>query len=296
MNGVRKCAKVDDRELLNVVMNIVGRENCLDDCAVLPCGDRTMVVTTDMLHRTTDFMPGMTDWQIGWMSAAVTLSDIASMGAVPAYLLIAVGLDEWQHLAGVMQGAEDCCKKFGAAIIGGDIDHHQELTVVTTGMGLVDNGNLVRRKGAKPGDLVCITGTPGQAQAYLDGFKQFEKALFEPQPRVAEGQLLGRSGASAMMDDSDGIALSLYDLMSVNGFGFSIDPAKLPLPQGIPAVQATKLALYGGGDYELIFTLPPSKHPVEGLTYAVIGTVTPDKNVLVDGKPLDRRGYQHKWE
>ena len=81
-------------------MGIVGRENCLDDCAEVACGDQIMVVTTDMLHRTTDFVPGMTDWQIGWMSAAVTISDIASMGAAPAYLLIAVGLDEWQHLAG----------------------------------------------------------------------------------------------------------------------------------------------------------------------------------------------------
>ena len=71
---------MDDRKLLEVVMDVVGRENCLDDCAVLPCGDRFMVVTTDMLHRTTDFVPGMTDWQAGWMSAAVTLSDIASMG------------------------------------------------------------------------------------------------------------------------------------------------------------------------------------------------------------------------
>ena len=287
---------MDDRELLNVVMDIVGRENCLDDCAVLSCGDRTMVVTTDMLHRTTDFMPGMTDWQIGWMSAAVTLSDIASMGAAPAYLLIAVGLDEWQHLQGVMQGAEDCCRKFGAAIVGGDIDHHQELTVVTTGMGLVENEYLVRRTGAKPGDLVCITGIPGQAQAYLDGYKQFEKELFEPQPRVTEGELLGRAGASAMMDDSDGIALSLYDLMSVNDYGFAIDSAKLPLPAGIPAGQATELALYGGGDYELIFTLPPSKHPVEGLSYTVIGTVIPEKKVVIDGKQLEKRGYQHTWD
>jgi thiamine-monophosphate kinase len=249
-----------------------------------------------MLHRTTDFMPGMSDWQIGWMSAAVTISDIASMGAAPVYLLIAVGLDEWKHLEGVMQGAEDCCKKFGAAIIGGDIDHHQELTVVTTGMGLVGAGQIVRRMGAKPGDLVCITGIPGQAQAYLDGYKQFERSLFEPQPRVAEGQLLGRAGASAMMDDSDGIALSLYDLVSVNGCGFALDSANLPLPAGIPAEQATSLALYGGGDYELIFTLPPSEHPVEGLSYTVIGTVIREKKVVIDGKPVEKRGYQHTWE
>lgn len=287
---------MDDRQLLDVVMNIVGRENCLDDCAVLPCGDMLMVATTDMLHRTTDFVAGMSDWQAGWMSAAVTLSDIASMGAKPAYLLIAVGLDEWQHLEGIMQGAKDCCSRYGAAIIGGDIDHHQELTVVTTGLGLVTKENLVRRVGAQPGDLVCLTGTPGQAQAYLDGYTQYEKPLFEPQPRVEEGQLLGRSGVSAMMDDSDGIALSLYDLMSVNSCGFSLDSTKIPLPMGIPADQARQLALYGGGDYELIFTLPPSRHPVSGLSYHVIGRAVPERVVEIDGVSLDKRGYQHKWE
>jgi thiamine-monophosphate kinase len=287
---------VDDRDLLKVVMDVVGRENCLDDCAVVPCGEQMMVITTDMLHRTTDFVPGMTDWQAGWMSAAVTLSDIASMGASPAYLLVAIGLDDWKCLRRVMQGAQDCCKKYGAAIIGGDIDRHGELTVVTTGLGFVARQHLVRRTGARVGDLVCITGTPGQAQAWLDGYHQFEKALFEPQPRVEEGLHLGRAGASAMMDDSDGIALSLYDLMSVNDCGFSLDSAKLPLPSGIPAAQARELALYGGGDYELIFTLDPEKYPVSGVSSTVIGMVIPEKKALVDGIPLEKRGYQHRWE
>ena len=286
---------MDDRELLKTVMGIVGEENCRDDCAVLPCGDQLMVATTDMLHSTTDFVDGMTDWQIGWMSAAVTISDIASMGAAPKYVLIAVGLDRWEHLKGVMQGAQDCCKKFGAAIIGGDIDHHGELTVVTTGLGLVDRAHIARREGARPGDLVCITGTPGQAQAWLDGYKQYEKALFEPQPRVAEGRLLARGGVTAMMDDSDGIALSLYDLMSVNDCGFSIDSGLVPRPAGILEPQARELALYGGGDYELIFTLAPARYPVAGVPCTVIGKATPEKAVLVDGKPMEKRGYQHKW-
>jgi len=287
---------VDDRDLLKVVMDIVGRENCLDDCAVFPCGDRIMVITTDMLHRTTDFVPGMSDWQAGWMSAAVTLSDIASMGAAPEFILIAVGLDDWKCLAGVMQGARDCCRKFGAKIIGGDIDRHGELTVVTTGLGAVEPEHLIRRTGAKVGDLVCITGTPGQAQAWLDGYHQFEKALFEPQPKVEEGRKLGKAGVSAMMDDSDGIALSLYDLMSVNTCGFSLDSEKLPVPAGIPFDQARNLALYGGGDYELIFTIAPELFPVPGVSATVIGSVTARKEVLVDGTPLEKRGYQHRWE
>ncbi|MFA5331028.1 MAG: thiamine-phosphate kinase [Methanoregula sp.] len=287
---------MDDRELLKTVMGIVGEENCRDDCAMFPCGDKVMVATTDMLHKTTDFVDGMTDWQIGWMCAAVTISDIASMGADPKYILIAAGLDKWEHLAGVMQGAQDCCKKFGAAIIGGDIDHHAELTVVTTGLGIADRAHLAQRTGARAGDLVCITGTPGQAQAWLDGYRQFEKELFEPQPRVAGGKALARAGVSAMMDDSDGIALSLYDLMTVNDCGFSLDPEKIPRPAGIPEPQALDLALYGGGDYELIFTIPPDRHPVPGVSYTVIGRAVAEKTVTANGSPVKKRGYQHIWD
>jgi thiamine-monophosphate kinase len=206
-----------------------------------------------------------------------------------------VGLDRWEQLAGVMQGAKDCCTRFGAQIVGGDIDRHGELTVVTTGLGLTSRRDLARREGAWPGDLVCITGIPGQAQAWLDGYKQFEKALFEPQPRVAEGQALARAGVSAMMDDSDGIALSLYDLMSVNTCGFAIDSALVPRPTGVPEPQARELALYGGGDYELIFTIAPDRYPVASVPCTVIGTVTEERSVLVDGRPMEKRGYQHRW-
>jgi thiamine-monophosphate kinase len=286
---------VDDRTLLKTVMDIIGRDRCLDDCAIIPFGDQVMVATTDMLHATTDFVGGMSDWQIGWMSAAVTLSDIASMGAAPRFMLVAVGLDRWEQLAGVMQGANDCCTKHGASIIGGDIDRHAELTIVSTGLGMVEKKFLVQRSGARPGDLVCITGTCGQAQAFLEGYHHHKLALFEPQPRVSEGQVLGQAGVSAMMDVSDGIALSLYDLLEANDCGFAIESVKLPLPAGIPEAQAQQLALHGGGDYELIFTCPPDKHPVRGVHSTVIGEAIADHCVLIDGKVLEKRGYQHRW-
>lgn len=287
---------MDDRTLLKIVMDIIGRDRCLDDCAIIPMNGQVMVATTDMLHATTDFVGGMTDWQIGWMSAAVTLSDIASMGAAPRFMLMAVGLDRWEQLTGVMQGANDCCTKYGAAIIGGDIDRHAELTIVSTGLGMVDKEYLVKRSGARPGDLVCITGICGQAQAFLEGYPQHKLALFEPQPRVTEGQMLGRAGVSAMMDVSDGIALSLYDLSDVNDCGFAIESAKVSLPAGVPDAEARELALHGGGDYELIFTCPREKHPIEGVPYTVIGEVIADRRVLANGHVLEKRGYQHRWD
>jgi len=286
---------VDDRLLLAQIRDIVGRENTLDDCAVFPCGDLAMVATTDMVHETTDFPAGMTDWQRGWMAAAVTISDIASMGAAPRYVLAAVGLDRWERLRPIMLGVRDCCERYGAAIVGGDIDRHAELTVVTTGLGTVDQAHLVRRQGSKVGDLVCVTGSLGRAQAAIEGYRQHERHLFEPEPRVDEGQLLGRSGATSMMDISDGLALSLYDMMEANACGYRIDTGSLPLAEGVPEAEALDLALYGGGDYELLFTYPADRSLPPEVHSFVIGRVIERREALLDSAVIEKRGYVHRW-
>ncbi|HOI13560.1 MAG TPA: thiamine-phosphate kinase [Methanoculleus sp.] len=287
---------MDERGLHRLIGTIIDPERLEDDCAVLPCGDRLMVASTDMLHETTDFPVGMTDWQVGWMATAVTLSDIASMGAAPGQVLLAVGLDEPERLRGIMEGARDCCTRFGAELVGGDLDAHQELTIVSTGLGLVAPEHLVRRRGARPGDVIAVTGPLGEAEAALAGYDRHVKELLEPQPRVREGQALGRAGVSAMMDISDGLALSLHDLLAVNDCGFSVDTARLPLPAGVPEDKGQELAVYGGGDFELLFCAPPAVLPVAGVKAHVIGEVIPDRVVLADGEPLERRGYLHEWK
>ena len=118
---------MDERALLSVVREVIGREQTLDDCAVMPFGESWLVATTDMLHMKTDFPREMSDWQIGWMSAAVSLSDIAAMGACPWFLLLATGLDRPERLRGILSGARDCCLRYGAGFVGGDLDHHDEL-------------------------------------------------------------------------------------------------------------------------------------------------------------------------
>jgi thiamine-monophosphate kinase len=287
---------VDERALLEDVYAIIGKENCLDDCAVIPCGEQLLVATTDMLHETTDFPAGMTEWQIGWMSAAVTLSDIASMGATPLSILMAVGLDHPTRLREIMTGARDCCSQTGGQIAGGDIDHHSELTIVSSGIGIVSPCNIVRRSGARPGDLICVTGVPGCAQASLNGYHQYDKALMEPHARVREGVALGRTGATSMMDISDGLAISLYDLLEANSIGYSVSTEKIPSPAGVPSDEAKNLALYGGGDYELLFTVPRDWVAPAGLHHSVIGQVIPEHCVLLDGDVMERKGYEHTWD
>lgn len=287
---------MDERGLHQLIGTIIDPERLEDDCAVIPCGDRLMVASTDMLHETTDFPIGMTGWQMGWMATAVTLSDVASMGAAPGEVLLAVGLDTPERLRGIMEGARDCCTRFGAELVGGDLDAHQELTIVSTGLGLVAPEHLVRRRGARPGDVIAVTGPLGEAEAALAGYDRHRRELLEPQPRVREGQALGRAGVSAMMDISDGLVLSLHDLLAVNDCGFSVDTARLPLPAGVPEDEGRELALYGGGDFELLFTAPPDILPVPGVEARVIGEVIPERTVLADGEPLERRGYLHEWK
>lgn len=287
---------MDDRALLSAVRAVIGDAAVEDDCAVLPCGDWCLVLTTDMLHETTDFPPDMTDWQRGWMAAAVTLSDVASMAAEPVALLLAAGLDDPARLGEITRGAADCCARHGGRLVGGDIDRHDELTLVSTALGRVEPEYLVRRRGAGVGDLVCVTGTPGRAEAGLAGAADHRLALLEPQPRVTAGRALGRAGATAMMDLSDGLALSLYDLAAVNKCGFAISRAALPRPAGLPGPRAVDLALYGGGDFELLFCCPPGMLPLPGVDATPIGEVTADAGrVLLDGGPVERRGYEHSW-
>ncbi|HJK62840.1 MAG TPA: thiamine-phosphate kinase [Methanocorpusculum sp.] len=177
---------MDDRQLLESIRDLIGRTETSDDCAAFPLdnGKKILVSTTDMLHETTDFPKGMTEWQMGWMSVAVSLSDVASCGAQPTQVLVAAGLDRAERLKPIMEGAVACAKACDAKIAGGDIDSHTELTIVTTAFGVVDEEYYCTRSGAQPGDLVCITGRPGAAQAGLDGYSGYWENLVMPKPQV----------------------------------------------------------------------------------------------------------------
>jgi thiamine-monophosphate kinase len=285
---------VDERELKKMVREVIGTEHTLDDCAVVACGGELLVATTDMLHEETDFPAGITEWQIGWMSAAVTLSDIAAMGARPALVLLAIGLDRSGRLKEILEGARACCERCGAVLAGGDLDSHRELTIVSSGIGFADR--VVRRSGSQPGDLIGITGTLGRAQAALDGYSQYERFLLEPLPKSEEGLKLAQAGVTAMMDISDGLVASLYDMLDANECGFSIDSSLLPRIEGVDPARSREYSLFGGGDFELLFTCPEPIFPIARVDMQVIGTVIDEHSVLIDGEVVPARGYQHRWD
>lgn len=288
-----------------------------DDCAVLEISaDQYLVVTTDMLHRKTDYPQQMTGWQIGWMSAAVNLSDIASMGASPVGFLSAIGLPRDTDVAfveDIARGMADCAKACGTSVIGGDIDTHDELTITGTALGTVRKEELLTRRGARVGDKVCVTGFTGSAGAALHVIEhaipvpdRLVNALLEPYPRVAEARELARSGlVTSMMDTSDGLALSLHDLADLNKVGFRIHESALPIHDDVRKYvtsdpdKLTDLALYTGGDFELVFTAAPDilNEVFKGFNLSIIGEVVEQSVGMVierkDGSNLsiNRKGY-----
>ncbi|HKM42243.1 MAG TPA: thiamine-phosphate kinase [Methanocorpusculum sp.] len=286
---------MDDRALLDTIRDLIGTEETADDCASFELPDGSILVSsTDMLHETTDFPIGMTEFEKGWMSVAVTLSDIASCGAQPVQVLAAVGLDDPKRLVPFMKGAVSCAKRFGAKVAGGDIDSHREFTVVTTAFGIVAKEYYLRRSGASPGDAVCITGTPGCAMAGLNGNLEYRSYLLTPVPQVEAGQIIARAGATSMMDVSDGLAISLYDMSAASGVGFELDSSRFLLPD-VCSGSAMEDYLYGGGDFGLLFCIPPAGLSGIGVRYTVLGNVVPGKEVRCDGKVLEKRGYAHHW-
>jgi thiamine-monophosphate kinase len=306
-----QCSDIGERQLIKRISEILGGI-VNDDCAVVDAGDRFMVVTTDMLHRKSDFPDIMTPWQIGWMTVAVNLSDVAAMGAEPSGVLIAAGIPQDTDLYFIdemFSGFGECANIYGIRILGGDLDSTDELTLTGCAFGFVEKDLILRRSGAELGDLLCTTGSLGAAGAGLWAWKQrdfknkFVENLLEPQPRLREGRALAQSrSVSAMMDNSDGLALSIFDLAEANGVGFVLKEEALPIAKGIEEMvghqEAVDLVLRAGGDFELVFTVKPDR--LEAVRNAcdltVIGSVVEEGN-WIESKGQRRRleasGYEH---
>jgi thiamine-monophosphate kinase len=270
-----------------------------DDTAVVD----GLVITTDMLHETTDFPDGTTRYTAGWRSVGASLSDVAAMGADPVGAVAAYGAPtlDWDDLSAYVGGAADVCDQAGTEYVGGDLDTHEEFTVATTAVGQTDDP--VRRSGASPGDAVCVTGTLGRTAVALELFRDGEtdraNDIFQFQPRVAAGQTLAPH-ATAMMDSSDGLARSLHQLATASDCGFAIE-SPLPFDDRIDEVAADaedrlEYGLFFGEDFELVCTLPEAAVSTVSRACSVpltpIGTVT-ESGVTLDGEALPDRGYTH---
>ena len=243
-----------------------------DGAVVMPPASRELVAVTDSLVEGVHFPKGSPAASIGHRAFAVNLSDIAAMGADPAWALLALTLPESDEtwLGEFARAAGDLCRRHGVALIGGDTTRGP-LSITVTLIGIVPIGVALERKGGQAGDAVFVTGTPGDSAAGL-ALEQNrlhvadrmsaqilrDRFLF-PTPRCDIGIAL-RGLASACIDISDGLGGDLEKLCVASGCGAEIDAAALPVSEAlINAVGrevAREYALTGGEDYELLFSVP----------------------------------------
>jgi thiamine-monophosphate kinase len=292
-----------------------------DDAAVLECPpDSQLVAAIDSLVEDVHFPAGSPARSIGHRALAVNLSDLAAMGARPAWALLALAMpradESW--LGAFSAGLDALARQHGVALVGGDTTGGK-LCVTVQILGFVPRGAALTRGGGQPGDAVFVSGTPGdsaaglmleqsrltvadvaQAQWLLDRFRY-------PTPRVALGLAL-RGLASACIDVSDGLLGDCGRLAEASGCGVVLDYAALPVSAALRAAvgeeRARELALTGGEDYELCFTVPAAhlaafaaRCPVAEFSWSRIGTLTQERGAVVQRgasvMQVSHRGFDH---
>jgi thiamine-monophosphate kinase len=291
-----------------------------DDAAILKVPEGCeLIATTDTLVAGVHFPPDSPAASVGHRALAVNLSDLAAMGARPAWALLALTLPQAQEawLEEFASGLGALARAHGVALVGGDTTRGP-LCVTVQVLGLVPAGAALRRCGGRAGDALFVSGTPGDAAAGLAleqrrlsapaAASDYLRGRFlRPTPRVALGEAL-RQFASACIDVSDGLLGDAGKLARASGLGAQLEWEALPVSAALLASMdpeaARRLALTGGDDYELCFAVPPSQLPglfsalpPQAWNYARIGALRPGSGAQVTraGTVMEfsHSGYQH---
>jgi thiamine-monophosphate kinase len=287
-----------------------------DDGAVLsPPAGQHLVAAVDTLVSGVHFPAGTQAADIGWKALAVNLSDLAAMGAEPAWALLSLTLpkDDPRWLEGFLDGFLELAAQHRVALVGGDTTRGSLMVSVQV-MGFVPVGTALARSGARVGDRLWVTGTLGDAAAGLSlwgdrargsrGTRWLIERLRRPTPRVEAGLAL-RGHARAAIDISDGLLADLGHVCAASGVGAEIEVATLPTSAALAALpepQRRAWQLTGGDDYELLFALPegvPVPSALSGSVAATaIGRLVAGSGVRVlddQGRSMrvDRSGYRH---
>ncbi len=282
-----------------------------DDAALLQVpADYELATSIDTLIAGVHFPIDTAAFDIGFKALAVSVSDIAAMGAEPTSALLALTMpqQETAWLQRLSEGLFALAQQFGVDLVGGDLTRGP-LSLTTVVSGLVPAGQALRRSGAKAGDRLWVTGTLGDAawalQQHLVQQVTPEPYLLsrlnQPTPRVTAGIAL-RGVATSAMDISDGLMLDLSRLCQQSGVAARVWVDRLPLSsalrQAAPLERAVLSALTGGDDYELLFTLPATASLPVGIEATCIGEIVAGHGVVAydaKGDPitLERHGYDH---
>jgi thiamine-monophosphate kinase len=287
-----------------------------DDCGLLQYGDEFFALSTDVSVEGVHFR---LEWigleEVGWRATAAALSDLAAEGAEPAGVLAAVtspaGTGD-RELGELMSGVGAAAEFVRAAVLGGDLSRGPAWSIAITVLGRTRAP--ITRSGARPGDNLWVTGTLGGARTALEAWIRNDKPSAEararfahPVPRIDAGQWLGRHGAHALIDLSDGLAGDAWHLAAASRIEVRVDLDGLPLAGGVPAeaerlgITPGQFAAEAGEDYELLVALPSSfagsaEFAREcGIGLTRIGVIGQGSGVrfLSQGGELRLSGYDH---
>lgn len=276
-----------------------------DDAAVLRAPDGRFVVTTDTMIHGPDFrLAWSTPHDLGWKAAATNLADVAAMGAVPTALVVALAAPADTDVAlleGLADGLRDACAALapGCGVVGGDLATSATLTIAVTAFGDLEGRSPVLRSGARPGDVVAVSGVLGAAsrglallfergvdaagaadaargRAVREQFPVEVEAQLAPSPPLGDGRVAALAGATAMLDVSDGLAIDVRRIADASGVRIDLDPAGLGPDD-----------LEGGEAHALLATFPAEAVPA---SFRVLGRVEVGEGLTVGGEPYARRG------
>jgi len=321
--------KLGERKIIEIIQNRLDVMSKMpipfgDDISAYNIGNGNLaILKTDMLVDKTDVPPNMSLWQAARKAVVMNISDFAAKGVKPKVMLVSLGLPERltrKDIEEIGEGLNAGAREYNAYIIGGDTNEASDLVISLSLFGIARKNMLMLRSGAKPEDLVAVTGFFGKTSAglkiLLDGFKVPQKirrtlveSVLMPHARLKEGLALSRTRAvTASIDSSDGLAWSLHEITKANNVGSLID--KLPIAKEVKRfakineLDPLELTLYGGEEYELVLTVKPrfwkkAEKAVEkvGGKLLPIGKVTAEKQVLleINGKRqvIEPRGWEH---
>lgn len=301
-----------------------------DDCAVLPKDSRTdLVITTDLLVEDIDFRFSWTKPEfLGHKALAVSLSDVAAMGAKPVWAMLSIGIPEavWKtdFVEKFYDGWFELAKQFDIELVGGDVSRTPDKIVIDSIVaGEIKKGKGVLRSTAKVGDLIFVTGSLGGAAVGLQLLEKggkFEKSKYKnlllrqlkPQSQTEIGQLLSKKNlATSMIDVSDGLSSDLAHICRESKVGAKIYSEKIPIDKNLREFSSENLdllnfALNGGEDFELLFTINPNnqrkilrlKNELKNDAFTCIGEITNNTEIIElisknKTEILTSKGYRH---
>lgn len=326
---MKKTEELGERKIIEIIQNQLDIMPKMpipfgDDASACDIGNGNLaVLKTDMLVDKTDVPKGMSLWQAARKAVVMNISDFAAKGVKPKVILVSLGLPRKltkKDIEEIGRGLNAGAREYGAYVIGGDTGEVSDLVISISLFGTTKKNMLMLRSGARPGDLVAVTGYFGKTAAglkiLLDGFDAplgIRKILIEsalmPHARLKEGLVLSQTKAiTSAIDSSDGLAWSLHEIAKASNVGLLIN--KLPIAKEaekfakVNRLDAFELTLYGGEEYELVLTMKSNlwrkaEKAVEkfGGKLLRIGKVTAERQVLleINGKKsvIEPRGWEH---